>query len=132
MMPRLGGDLVGALKAAADGDLGDVRLEWRRESCVAVVVASAGYPGRYATGHPIRGLAAAEELEGVAVFQAGTRLDGDSTVTHGGRVLAVSALGPDLEGAAQSAYEGVEMIGFEGMHFRRDIGRVAGPARAGA
>jgi len=96
MMPRLGGDLVGALKAAADGDLGDVRLEWRRESCVAVVLASAGYPGRYATGHPIRGLTAAEELEGVAVFQAGTRLDGDSTVTHGGRVLAVSALGPDL------------------------------------
>jgi phosphoribosylamine--glycine ligase len=122
LMPRLQSDLVGAMLASAEGRLAEVKLDWRREACACVVLASRGYPGGYAKGMPIRGLAQAGAMEGVQVFHAGTRRDGEEIVTHGGRVLGVTALGADLPAALQQAYRAVDRIDFEGKTFRRDIG----------
>jgi phosphoribosylamine--glycine ligase len=94
-----------------------------------VAVASAGYPGPYASGHEITGIAAAE-AEGVQVFHAGTARRDARLVTAGGRVLGVTAAGADLPAAIAAAYAGVERIHFEGMHYRTDIGRRAMEARA--
>jgi phosphoribosylamine--glycine ligase len=88
-------------------------------------MASAGYPGRYETGRPITGVAAAGALSGVNVFHAGTALTGETLVTAGGRVLGVQALGRDVAEAIRTAYAGVERIHFDGAHYRRDIGHHA-------
>jgi phosphoribosylamine--glycine ligase len=122
LMPRLQSDLVGPLLASAEGRLTDVKLDWRHEACACVVLASQGYPGSYAKGMPIQGLADADALEGVQVFHAGTRREGDDVVTQGGRVLGVTALGADLPAALEQAYRAVDRIEFEGKTFRRDIG----------
>jgi len=124
LMHRMTSDFVPALEAAAAGDgrLGSIKLEWREGASVCVVMASAGYPGSYETGKAIYGLEAAE-ASGATVFQAGTTLGWGGLETGGGRVLGVTAGGPDLESAIHGAYEGVSRIQFEGMHFRKDIGR---------
>jgi phosphoribosylamine---glycine ligase len=99
---------------------------WRPGAAVTVVVAAAGYPQAPRTGDPIGGLAAAGEVPGVAVLHAGTRLDGDGrTVSAGGRVLSVTAVGPDLASARGSAYEAVGRISLPGAHHRTDIGVLA-------
>ena len=90
-------------------------------ACVAVVLASAGYPGPFRTGYPIEGLAAAEkELDGL-VFHGGTREEAGRLVTAGGRVLTLAGLGTDIADAVARVYRGVEHVRFEGMTFRRDI-----------
>jgi phosphoribosylamine--glycine ligase len=121
LIPRLESDLGEVCLACADGQLEGMKLQWSRMACVAVVLASGGYPGSHETGLPIHGLAAAAAREGVALFHAGTRRDGDAIVTAGGRVLAVSALGESFRDARQRAYEAVGMIEFEGKHVRGDI-----------
>jgi phosphoribosylamine--glycine ligase len=118
---RFGEDLVPWLRGAAAGRLPAGEPRWDPRVAVSVVLASAGYPGPYAQGVPIEGLAAAAALPDVAVFHAGTRRQGDGVVTAGGRVLNVCALGADLAAARTRAYEAVARIHFEGMHFRRDI-----------
>jgi len=91
-------------------------------AAVTVVLASEGYPGRYPTGLPIMGVEAAEEVEGVTVFHAGTARDAEGRlVTAGGRVLSVTGTGANLADACNRAYAGVDAIHFEGMHFRSDI-----------
>ena len=95
----------------------------RDQSSACVVMASDGYPGSYAKGKPIMGVAEAEQDEDVIVFQAGTRLEGDGLVTAGGRVLAVAARAASLEMALENAYRGIASISFEGCQFRRDIGQ---------
>jgi len=88
------------------------------------VLASAGYPGNYAVGKPIRGLDQAEQVKDVVVFHAGTKLNSAGGVeTTGGRVLGVTARAATLEGATARAYEAVSKISFDGMQYRRDIGR---------
>ena len=117
------GDLFEILCAAADGDLSRIDgLDLDERPCVGIVVASEGYPGAYQGGKEISGLEAAEAMEDVVVYHAGTRLSGERIVTAGGRVLCVSALGDDIEAARDRAYEGVDAIGFEGAYTRRDIG----------
>lgn len=118
---RLENDLVELLMASVEGSLARVDLKWSPNCAVCVVLASAGYPGPYAKGKPIHGLAEAEKLPGVKVFHAGTAWQGAGFVTHGGRVLGVTALGADLRSARDQAYAAVERIQFEGMQFRRDI-----------
>jgi phosphoribosylamine--glycine ligase len=86
------------------------------------VLASGGYPGPYAKGKIISGLEMAQEDPRVAVFHAGTKLEGDRFLTDGGRVLGVTAVDQDLQSAMMHAYEAVNKIHFEGMHYRRDIG----------
>jgi phosphoribosylamine--glycine ligase len=122
LMHRMESDFVPALMAAAEGRLGNTRLEWRPGPSVCVVLASRGYPGAYETGKPIDGIAAAEAA-GATVFQAGTRMGAKGIETAGGRVLGITASGADLPGAIAAAYRGVERIHFDGMHYRTDIGR---------
>jgi phosphoribosylamine--glycine ligase len=122
LMHRMASDFVPALAAAAEGRLAGVNLEWRGEPSVCVVLASGGYPGKFEAGKPIRGIEAAEGA-GATVFQAGTRMGTQGLETSGGRVLGVTARGPDLAAAIARAYDAAGRIYFEGMHYRRDIGR---------
>ena len=100
-------------------------VRWRPEAAVCVVLASGGYPGDHETGRRISGIEEAEKLPDVTVFHAGTALKDGRLVTAGGRVLGVTALGADIPAAIRQAYEAVAKIRFEGMHFRKDIGRKA-------
>jgi phosphoribosylamine--glycine ligase len=122
LMHRMQSDFLLALMAAAEGRIAGERLEWRSGPSVCVVLASAGYPGAYDTGKGIHGIEAAEAT-GATVFQAGTKTGANGLETSGGRVLGVTASGADLPSAIAAAYRGVESIRFDGMHYRRDIGR---------
>lgn len=125
VVPRLATDWLTVFDALTRGRLHEVELKWRDEAAVCVVMASAGYPGTYETGRPIRGLEAASAEPGVLVFHAATRRDGDAWATSGGRVLAVTALGAGLAAARERAYRAVGHIHFDGMHYRRDIANSA-------
>ncbi|HET6352422.1 MAG TPA: phosphoribosylamine--glycine ligase [Coriobacteriia bacterium] len=129
VLPRLRSDLVEVLLATANGTLDELELAWSDDVGVSVVVASGGYPGSYETGKPITGIEAAEEVAGVHVIHAGTRLEGDTLVTAGGRVLNVTAFAPDFESAIAAAYEACGRISFEGAFYRHDIGQRALSAR---
>ena len=122
LLSRLQSDLVDLLEATVDGRLGAVQAQWDARAAVCVIMASGGYPGAYEGGKPITGIEAAEALEGVTVFHAGTKMAEGQLVTAGGRVLGVTALGSDLRAAQARAYEAVSRIHFEGATFRRDIG----------
>ena len=125
LIPRLRSDLADLLMSCATDRLVDAKVDWTDEAGVAVVLASAGYPGRYTTGFEINGLAEAAATEGVTVFHSGTAERDGTVVTAGGRVLAVSALGPTLRDARARAYEACRRIAFDGMQFRGDIAAVA-------
>jgi phosphoribosylamine--glycine ligase len=105
--------------------LASFKPAWKSGAGACVVMTSRGYPGPYETGKRIEGLAEANALPDVAVFHAGTKRDGDSTVTSGGRVLGVTATGGNLEQAICKAYEAVGKIHFAGAHYRTDIGAKA-------
>lgn len=120
-LTRLKNDLVELLSASVDGALDKVTLEWSPMASVCVVMASGGYPGSYAKGKAITGIADANSLPNTKVFHAGTALAGDQIVTSGGRVLGVTAWAGNLTAARDAAYRAVEKISFEGAHFRRDI-----------
>lgn len=120
-LTRLENDLLELLEASVSGTLAPMQLRWKPAASVCVVMASAGYPGPYAKGRIITGLDAANALPDTKVFHAGTALRDGHIVTHGGRVLGVTALGRDLESAVAAAYAAVERIRFEGAHYRRDI-----------
>jgi phosphoribosylamine--glycine ligase len=122
---RLQSDLVDVCESVATGTLSPEPLRWSPEPSVCVVMASGGYPGTFTSGKPISGLDEAERLPNVKVFHAGTAHAGNQIVTAGGRVLGVSARGADLPTAAARAFDTAEKIHFEGMQYRRDIGRVA-------
>ena len=131
VLVRLESDLAEVLLATAECRLADIELSWSEEWAVSVVLASGGYPGDYDTDMPITGIEQAEELDGVTVYHAGTRLTGDNRLlTAGGRVLNVTALGPDFASARERAYEGVARISFDGMFYRSDIGARAQRGRA--
>ncbi|HXF70874.1 MAG TPA: phosphoribosylamine--glycine ligase [Thermoflexus sp.] len=123
ILPLLESDLVEAIEACLEGRLEQVNLGWRPGACTTVVLAAPGYPGPVPKGLPILGLEEAEHMTDVWVFHAGTARRNGQVVTAGGRVLAISAWGPDLRTAADRAYAAVSHIHFEGMQFRRDIGR---------
>ncbi|MEZ4339618.1 MAG: phosphoribosylamine--glycine ligase [Sandaracinaceae bacterium] len=122
LMARLDGDVLPLLLGAATGDLEGVALAWGAPAALCVVMASEGYPGSYPKGRSIEGIDAANAVEGVVVFEAGTKRDGEATVTSGGRVLCVTARGASVEQAAARAYAGVSAIAFEGAQHRGDIG----------
>ncbi|HST30294.1 MAG TPA: phosphoribosylamine--glycine ligase [Chthoniobacterales bacterium] len=121
LLPRLKSDLVPLLQATIDGEIDKHSIEWDQRASVTVVLASAGYPGKYETGKEISGLTDAAQLEGVQVFHAGTKKINGEVVTTGGRVLAVTALGATIAAAREHAYEAVSRIHFDGCHYRRDI-----------
>jgi phosphoribosylamine---glycine ligase len=117
LMHRLDDDFAGTLARAAEGNLGSSNLQWKSDPSVCVVVAAAGYPGQPRTGDLITLKESAAQ-----VFHAGTRIGPRGLETSGGRVLGVTASGADLSTAIAHAYQGVERVHFDGMHFRRDIG----------
>lgn len=116
-------DLVAVMEAVLAGKLGEVKLDWHPGAAVCVVLAAAGYPGSYRKGDVIEGL---EDVPPDAmVFHAGTAVVDGKLVTAGGRVLGVTARGPDVRAAIARAYAAVAKIKFAGMHYRRDIGQKA-------
>jgi phosphoribosylamine--glycine ligase len=121
LLPRMKSDLLPLLEATIDRKIDECEIEWDKRASVTVVLASAGYPGKYETGKTISGLEKAAKLDGVQIFHAGTKIDHDQIVTSGGRVLAVTALGSTIAAARGRAYEAVALIQFEGAHYRRDI-----------
>jgi phosphoribosylamine--glycine ligase len=124
LMPRLEGDLLETLAAAAHGDLSAVNIAVGETAAVTVVIAAGSYPAAGDVGTPIEGIADAEAA-GALVFQAGTALKGDRLVTSGGRILNVTGVAEDVSAARERAYEACELISFPGMRYRRDIAAVA-------
>ena len=122
LLPRLASDLVAALLAACDGALNGMSLHWTDQAALTVVMAAQGYPGAVEKGSEIRGIDRAEALDGVMVFHAGTRQDGDRITAQGGRVLNVTALGATISQAQAGAYEAVSRIDWPQGFCRRDIG----------
>ncbi|HYT69270.1 MAG TPA: phosphoribosylamine--glycine ligase [Vicinamibacterales bacterium] len=125
IMPLIEGDFASLLAAAADGDLTGRSVMLTGGVSVGVVLAAGGYPGTVKNGTPISGLDAASRGPDVTIFHAGTARRGDDIVTAGGRVLTVVATGADYKAAIDRAYAAVSLISFEGMQYRRDIGRKA-------
>ena len=125
LLMRLKSDLLDLLEAVVDEKLGEIdesKVVWDERPSVCVVMCSGGYPGKYETGKPISGLDEVAKMPDVKVFHAATKIDGSRTLTDGGRVLGVTALGDTLSLAKKRAYEAVAKIKFSGMHFRTDIG----------
>ena len=122
IMARLDTDLVEIIEAILAGKLGKLDIKWKPESAVCVVMASDGYPGKYAKGREITGLEKAAAHKNVIVFHSGTSLKNGKILTDGGRVLGVTGLGSVVAAAIDNAYAGVREISFDGAHYRRDIG----------
>ena len=123
ILMRLKSDFFTLVEHAIDGTLDQAEAQWDRRAALGVVVAAAGYPENPRKGDVITALA--HDAEDVHVFHAGTTVRDGKVVTHGGRVLCATALGENVKIAAERAYEAVEKIRFEGMHFRTDIGHRA-------
>jgi phosphoribosylamine--glycine ligase len=119
VMPRLKSDLVAIFQAMANEELDKVAFEIDERSATTIMVVSGGYPEDYEKGKVISGL---ENVEGSIVFHAGTKLENDTVVTSGGRVLAVTSYGNDFKEAIKKSYENIDKISFEKMNFRKDIG----------
>ncbi len=125
IMPLLEGSLLEILEACIDGCLDKVRVSWKDEACVCVVLASGGYPGSYQTGLEIKGLEKLAGEEDIVAFHAGTALKDGKPVTAGGRVMGVTSVAPTIQEAIERAYQGVAKVSFSGMHYRTDIGAKA-------
>jgi phosphoribosylamine--glycine ligase len=126
VLPVLEGDFAELLLACCESRLSEIKWKDPSRWAVDVVIASGGYPGHFEKGKKIEGLEKASELEDFVIFHGGTeRSDDGCLVTSGGRVLSAVGLGNSLTDALKKAYEGVSLISFDGMHFRRDIGRKA-------
>jgi phosphoribosylamine--glycine ligase len=124
ILMRLRTDLLSLLESVADdrlGEFAEAGIEWDPRPAVTVVLASGGYPGPYRKDQVIEGIAEADALTDVKVFHAGTKTLEGRTVTDGGRVLGVTALGDDLTMARANAYAAVEKVTFIGMTYRKDI-----------
>src|SRR5579864_273884 len=121
ILMRLESDLVEALEASVEGRVSDGDFRWSPDAAACVVVASAGYPGTFEAGKKLAGLEEAGAVQGVKVFHGATSKRDDVFFTSGGRVLGVTARASDLRTAVDRAYAAVSMIGFEGMHYRKDI-----------
>ena len=123
LLPRLKTDLVEVMLACSNQTLSEIELEWDSRWAVSVVLASKGYPGDYEKGYVIDGINDAQAEPGVIVYHAGTKLsDSGEVLTNGGRVLNVTALGDSFEEAQSRAYKACELIHWDGLTYRRDIG----------
>ncbi len=121
VLSRLDSDLMEIAMAVTDERLADIKIAWKKDPAVCVVISSGGYPGKYRKGDVITGIEEANNVEGVHVFHAGTAFKDNHIVTAGGRVLGVTATGSSISEAKERAYRAVDKIQFEGMHYRKDI-----------
>jgi len=122
---RLDTDLISIMQKVIQKKLHEVSLRWQQGTSTCVVLASEGYPGPYPKGREIHGLQDAAHVPGVVVFHAGTVKQGDKVLTSGGRVLGVTALGETIAESISRSYAAINKISFEGMHYRKDIGKRA-------
>ncbi len=119
-------DLLDIVLACVNGTLANLNISWKSGASANIVIASGGYPENYEKGKKISGIEEAEKIEGVVVFHAGAKQnENGELVTNGGRVLGVSAVGETLEKALETAYRAAAMIHFDGMYYRKDIGKTA-------
>ena len=122
ILPLLGNDILEIFESCVNRRLNSVKVDWRKDASVAVVLASGGYPSAYSTGYPIDGLTLGGDS--VNIFHAGTKLDEEGKIiTNGGRVLAVNALAPDINQAADVVYENIREITFHNMYYRADVAK---------
>jgi phosphoribosylamine--glycine ligase len=122
VIPLLETDLVDICLAILSGKLDEIKIRWKKEFAVSVVLASAGYPANFEKGFEIKGLA---KVSNAIIFYAGTAKKNGKFVTAGGRVLAVTAIDKDIKTAVDKVYEQVKKISFDGMHYRKDIAKRA-------
>lgn len=125
VLPLLETDLVEIILAIWNGTLDQLDIQWKQGCAACVVMASGGYPKKYATGLPISGLDENGQIDSCFVYHAGTKLDGEQILTSGGRVLGVTATAETLPQALETAYAGVKTISFQDAHYRNDIGQRA-------
>lgn len=125
ILMRLETDLLEVIEATLDGRLHEISLKWSPKAAVCVVMASEGYPGSYETGKKIKGLDKVLKMPDVHVFHAGTAIKDGKYVTSGGRVLGVTALGDTISNAIDTAYKACSKIHWDGVHYRKDIGKKA-------
>ncbi len=125
VLPLLDTDLVEVFDAVIDEKLNEIEINWKNESAACIILASGGYPVKYQSGYTIEGLNDSGQLDEYLVYHAGTKLENDDLTTAGGRVIGVTATDASLEKAIEKAYNGVNLINFKDMHFRKDIGQRA-------
>ncbi len=120
VFPRIQSDMVDLLEATAKGTLDTITLTTDPRTCVTVMLVSGGYPGKYEKGKVITGT---QEVEDSIVFHAGTKMDGEQLKTNGGRVIAITSFGDNIQEALNTSYQNAETINFEGKYYRKDIGQ---------
>jgi phosphoribosylamine--glycine ligase len=125
ILMRLETDILSVLEAIVEGQLHTVEIKWDHRPSVCVVMSTKGYPGDYPKGMEIKGLDEVKAMNDVMVFHAGTALKHGKIVTDGGRVLGVTALGNTIKEAINLVYQAVKMIEWEGVYYRKDIGKKA-------
>jgi phosphoribosylamine--glycine ligase len=122
LLPLLETDLTDICLAILDEKLDEIKISWKKENAVCVVLSSGGYPSTFQKGFEIKGL---DKVNDAIVFHSGTKKIDNKIITSGGRVLGITALDKDLKGAIDKAYSQVSLIEFENMHYRKDIGHRA-------
>lgn len=121
LIPRMESDIVDLFLKTIDGTIEESDLKWSKDSCLTVVLTSKGYPGKYKKGFNIYGLKNLDKS--IILFHNGTKFDDGRLLTNGGRVLSITALGKDLQSAGETIYNGIDNIQFEGVCYRKDIGK---------
>lgn len=124
VLPLLKTDLMEIFLAVYEERLSELDIQWNKGAAACVIMASGGYPQKYQTGLPISGLDENGQCHQATVYHAGTKKEGNTYLTAGGRVLGVTATGENLEKALSSAYDAVKQISFDGCHYRTDIGKI--------
>ena len=119
VLPRIKTDFVEIMKATAEGRLSEIDIELDEQTVTTVMLVSGGYPGSYEKGKEIFGI---DQVSDSVVFHAGTKPEGEKVLTSGGRVIAVSSYGTNMEEALKKSYQSAEKIDFEGKYYRKDIG----------
>ena len=125
VLPRIETDLVDIMLSCIDGTLSKMEIKWKKDAATCVVIASEGYPDKYEKGKEIKGLENAAKMKAIFVFHAGTKKEGNKILTNGGRVLGVTGMGESIKESIENAYKAVSLISFEGMQYRKDIGKRA-------
>lgn len=125
VLPLLESDLVDIFEAVIDEKLDSIEIKWKDQSAACVILASGGYPKKYETGKEISGLDDKGQIKNAMVFHAGTKLENNKFFTSGGRVLGITTIADDLKTALDNAYDSLNSVSFEKMHYRKDIGQKA-------
>ncbi|HBA45942.1 phosphoribosylamine--glycine ligase [Candidatus Nomurabacteria bacterium RIFCSPLOWO2_02_40_28] len=124
-MRLLDTDLLDIIEACVDKKLNKTKIKWKNSFACNIALASGGYPGNYIKGKIISGIEEVKLQKDIIIFHANTKVEGEKLVTSGGRVLGISSVGDTLVEALAKAYKAIEKISFEGMQYRKDIGKSA-------